>query len=146
MVHRRLNLYSRRDVAAARGVNLVGRRGVVRGDRNNKSKTGRMLSMVPRMRRRRRRPDRRVRYDMAGRRAVDYKVHQLNERRRGRSCRGDSDDEAASLWIHGANTSTERSYVSRSRVSTQLYPSEKTAAIIQQAVLPRRHALHRTPH
>ena len=68
---------------------------------------------------------------MAGARAVDYMPHQLNERRR--QTWGDV-DEAAALHIHNANASTERSYVSRSR----LYPTvsgKKTSVIIQQAVL-----------
>jgi len=71
-----------------------------------------------------------MRYDTASQLAVDYKAHQLNEQRRRR---WRDVDEAASLHIHNANVSTERSYVSWWR----LYPTvsgKKTSAIIQQAV------------
>ena len=46
-------------------------------------------------------------------------------------------DEAASLDIHSADASSERSYVNRARLYSTV-SGERTSAIIQQAVFPRR--------
>jgi len=57
--------------------------------------------------------DRTVRCEIAGRRPVDYEAHQLNGRERRRQTGTRDGDEVASLHIHNAHASTERSYVNR---------------------------------